>query len=156
MLRLAQYVYSLTLALWVGGIAIFTFVVAPAIFRSFDRDMAAVVIGKLFDGYFIYNLALSVFALIFALAALPGRYVYKKISLLLIAAAIVINAYVAFSLHPQVREVKRQVASFETMPKDSPARKEFSRLHAVSAVLNILLLADGAALIYLSYSGLKK
>jgi len=45
-------VYNLVLALWVGGISIFTFIVTPAIFRSYGRDQAGEIVGKLFPGYF--------------------------------------------------------------------------------------------------------
>ena len=31
--------YNLLLSLWIGGISIFTFLIAPVIFKSFDRDM---------------------------------------------------------------------------------------------------------------------
>jgi len=52
-------------------------------------------------------------------------------------------------------QVKQQVASFEREAPDSPMRKEFRRLHAISAVLNLLVLADGAALLVLSRNFVK-
>jgi hypothetical protein len=73
----------------------------------------------------------------------------SRASLVLLALALVISAYTAFKLHPDAVRVKQQVASFEREPVDSPARKRFSRLHAVSASLNLLLLADGIALLLL-------
>ncbi|MGE5174225.1 MAG: DUF4149 domain-containing protein, partial [Betaproteobacteria bacterium] len=56
--------YNLALALWVGGIAVFTFIITPVIFRSFGRDLAGEIVGKLFPGYFLYNLILAALALI--------------------------------------------------------------------------------------------
>jgi uncharacterized membrane protein len=61
--------YNLILSLWVGGIAIFTFIVTPAIFRSFGRDEAGAIVGKLFPGYFTYVLVLTLLAFIFFLPA---------------------------------------------------------------------------------------
>jgi hypothetical protein len=72
------------------------------------------------------------------------------LSLFLLVVGIIINAYVLFSLHPRTVEVKQQVASFERAAPDTPARKEFRRLHAVSAILNLTLLLDGAALLVMS------
>jgi hypothetical protein len=46
--------------------------------------------------------------------------------------------------------VKQAVTSFERESPDSPMRKRFAKLHAVSAVLNLLLLADGIALLVVS------
>lgn len=149
--------YDLTLSLWVGGMAIFTFIVTPAIFRSFDRDMAGRIVGALFNGYFFYNLALAVIALVLVLVVWPDRaQMAFKASLLLIAIAIAVNIYIAFKLHPDIVEVKRQIASFETTPKDSPLRKQFTRMHAVSAILNLLLLADGVTLLVIRATKLNK
>jgi uncharacterized membrane protein len=149
--------YDLTLSLWVGGMAIFTFIVTPAIFRSFDRDMAGRIVGALFNGYFLYNLVLAVVALALAFIVWPDRaQTAYKVSLLLIACAITVNIYIAFKLHPDIVEVKRQVASFETTPKDSPLRKQFTRMHAVSAIMNLFLLADGVTLVVIRASRLNK
>jgi hypothetical protein len=57
------------------------------------------------------------------------------------------NAYIAFKLHPDTVKVKRQIESFEREAPDSPMRKQFARLHALSASLNLLLLVDGITLL---------
>jgi uncharacterized membrane protein len=140
--------YIIALSLWVGGISIFTFVVTPALFRSFDRDLAGRIVGALFSGYFFYNLALAIIALLLLLAL--GSFftpLAHRWSLVLVAAALIINLFVAFKLHPEIRQVKQEVHSFEGAADDSPARKKFRKLHALSAVLNLLLLADGTVLL---------
>jgi uncharacterized membrane protein len=145
------FLYNVSLALWTGGMALFTFIVTPAIFRSFERDQAGEIVGKLFPGYFTYLLALSALALVlfFLLGADQATRSFRA-SLFLLVVGVIINAYVLFSLHPRTVEVKQRVASFERSAPDSPARKEFKKLHAVSAVLNLALLADGIALLILS------
>ena len=146
-----SFLYNVSLALWTGGMALFTFVVTPSIFRSFGRDQAGEIVGKLFPGYFTYLLALSALALVlfFLLGAEQAARPYR-ISLALLVVGVIINAYILFSLHPRTVEVKQQVASFERAAPDSPARKEFRKLHAVSAGLNLFLLLDGAALLAMS------
>ena len=143
--------YTLSLALWTGGMALFTFNVTPAIFRSYSRDMAGEIVGRLFPGYFLFCLAVSAAALLlfFLLGADQAARSFR-VSLFLLVAAVIINAYVFFSLHPKTVQVKQQVASFEGMAPDSPARREFRKLHGISAVLNLALLADGIALLALS------
>jgi len=148
--------YDVTLALWVGGITIFTFIVTPAIFRSFDRDMAGRIVGTFFNGYFLYNLSLSVIAFMLAFIVWPDRAKSAfKITLLLIAAAIAVNLFVSFKLYPDILAVKRQIVSFVTTPKDSPLRRQFTRMHVVSAVMNLFLLADGVALLIIRAYRLK-
>ena len=143
--------YTITLSLWTGGMAIFTFIVTPAIFRSYGRDQAGEIVGRLFPGYFLYLLVLSALALLlfFLLGANQSLRSFRA-SLFLLVVAVIINAYVLFSLHPRTVEVKQRVASFEAAAPDSPARQEFRKLHALSAVLNLALLADGIALLALS------
>ena len=143
--------YTLTLALWTGGMALFTFIVTPAIFRSYGRDQAGEIVGKLFPGYFLYLLVLSALALVlfFLLGANQASRPIRA-SLFLLVVAVIINAYVLFSLHPKAVQIKQQVVSFEKAAPDSPDRREFRKLHGISAVLNLALLADGIALLALS------
>lgn len=146
-----SFCYNLTLSLWIGGISIFTFIITPVIFRSFERDMAGKIVGKLFPGYFTYNIILSVVALIllFMIRSLLSRS-GLKLSLVLVVCAVIINLFVAFKLHPDIKKVKQEIHSFEEPDGDSPLRKQFGKLHAVSASLNLLLLADGITLLFLS------
>lgn len=147
---IGELLYNIALALWVGGIASFTFIVTPAIFRSYGRDMAGQIVGKLLDVYFRYNLTLSVLALVLFVVVISGGALQGyEISLILLIFAILINSYVVLRLYPEIKGVKQQVASFEKAP-DSEPRKRFSRLHAVSMALNLLLLADGVTLLIIS------
>lgn len=155
MSAVVQFLYNLVLALWVGGISIFTFIVTPVIFRSFGRDMAGEIVGKLFPGYFLYTLLLSVLALILFLASRSSLWKSGHTwSLLLIALAIIINLFVSFKLHPEIKKIKQEITSFEAA-QDSPLRKRFRQLHGVSATLNLILLADSITLLVIS-SVLKK
>ena len=146
-------VYTIILALWVGGISLFTFIVTPEIFRSYGRDAAGEIVGKLFPGYFVFALVLSALALL----ALPfckslfGQTSYRW-SLVLAVIAVVINVFVYFKLHPEISSVKQEIHSFQSLTEDSPARKTFRKLHAVSATLNLILLADGVTLLIISTS----
>lgn len=148
--------YNLVLSLWAGGISLFTFILTPVVFRSFERDMAGNIVGKLFPGYFMYNLVLSAVALILLMmtSSVFTKSVFK-LSMILVVLAVLINVFVTFRLHPEIRKVKQEIHSFETPDAGSPLRKKFGKLHAVSASLNLLLLADGVTLLFLS-SVLKK
>ena len=48
--KLFFILYDLVLALWTGGIFLFTFIITPVIFKSYGRDMAGEIVGKLFPG----------------------------------------------------------------------------------------------------------
>ena len=150
MTNIVHVLYNLVLSLWIGGISIFTFLMTPVIFRSFERDMAGRIVGKLFPGYFIFMLVLSILALLLFLAARNAAVSWRTLSLVLIVLALVINLFVTFKLHPDIKQVKQEIHSFEELSPEDPLRKKFGKLHAVSAVLNLLLLADGVTLLILS------
>ena len=140
--------YNLVLALWVGGMAIFTFLVTPIIFKSYKRDTAGGIVGKLLPRYFWYNLVLAALALLafFPVAADRSGTAYR-LSLILLAAALIINVFIVFKLHPEAVKVKQEVPSFEPGSPESPARKKFARLHGMSAALNLVLLVIGIILL---------
>jgi Domain of unknown function (DUF4149) len=142
--------YDLILSFWVGGMAIFTFIVTPTIFKSFGRDEAGVIVGKLFPGYFTYVLVLSVLAFIVFFVVTGSKLnSISRLPFFLLIAALVINIYVSLKLYPDAVKLKQEITSFERESPDSSARKRFTRLHAVSAVLNLAVLADGVILLLL-------
>ncbi|HYQ48248.1 MAG TPA: DUF4149 domain-containing protein [Thermodesulfovibrionales bacterium] len=145
------FLYLLLLGIWTGGIFMFTFVVTPVIFKSFDRDLAGSIVGRLFPGYFFFTLvavALAAALLFFAWSARMGTAF--RLSLALVVIALVIALYTNFSLHPRMQAVKQEIASFDQVPAEHPSRRMFRRLHAQSAALNLMLLADSVTLIALA------
>ena len=145
---LASALYRLALSLWVGGIALFTFVVTPVIFRTQGRDAAGKIVGAVFPLYFRYGLLLAGIALlarIFAGEAFHGARQWA--GTFLVVTALLLTGYQAFGLTPRMERAKQSLTSSGTAPADDPARKEFSRLHGISMVANLVVLLEGAALI---------
>jgi hypothetical protein len=148
MKRIGFPLYLLILALWFGGMAIFTFLITPTIFSSFPRDMAGEIVGRLFPGYFWSNLVIN--ALAIALFIIVSHKQANKpflVSSICLLTALMINLLIVFRLHPEAVRAKQAVTSFESESPDSPARKRFARLHGVSAVLNLVLISEGAVLL---------
>ncbi|HXX53895.1 MAG TPA: DUF4149 domain-containing protein [Thermodesulfovibrionales bacterium] len=141
--------YNLCLALWVGGIALYTFLVTPALFRSFGRDTASAIVDKLFPLYFPYILIIVCLALGAFLLSGWKRSARPRLALTSLVVAVSITLCVNFLLYPEVRKTKQEISSFEKTPADSPARRQFRTLHGISMALNLLLLVDGIALIVL-------
>jgi uncharacterized membrane protein len=145
------FFYLLVLGIWTGGIFMFTFVVTPVIFKAFDRDLAGSIVGRLFPGYFFFVLAavaLAAALLFFAWSARTGTAF--RASLVLVVIALFLALYTNFSLHPRMQSIKQEIASFESVPSDHPFRQTFRKLHVQSAVLNLMLLVDGVALLALA------
>src|SRR5512137_1975856 len=126
-------VYRLAVAFWVGGVAIFTFVLTPIIFRVNDRDTAGRIVGILFPGYFRWGLACGAVALVTLLILRDRAFITK---LVIILAMLAITSVQAFVIEPRAAALKKEIPSFETTSREHPLRREFSRLHAFSAVCN--------------------
>ena len=145
-MQILPIIYRLAVSLWVGGVTIFTFVLTPILFKSYDRDMAGKIVGVLFPAYFRWNLACGLVALVTHLV-MRGRHFVPVLVIVLVMISL--SAFGAFYIEPKAAAIKKEIPSFVTTPKDHPARKEFSRLHGISAVCNLTVFLGGVALVVL-------
>ena len=136
--------YRLAISLWAGGNAIFTLMLTPILFKTEGRDIAARIVGNLFPAYFKWGLACGVIALVSRLLA---RGLNGRVSVAVLVVMLLMTSFQALYVEPRAAELKRQIGSFETTAKDHPLRKEFSRLHGVSAVCNLAVLVGGVVLV---------
>ena len=139
-------IYRLAISLWAGGNAIFTLMLTPILFKTESRDVAGRIVGNLFPGYFRWGLACGLIALVCRLA---GRGFDLKLPVIVLALMLAVTSFQAFYVEPRAAELKKQIGSFETTSKDDPLRKQFAKLHGVSAVCNLTVLAGGVLLVLL-------
>jgi len=137
--------YRLAVSLWCGGVTLFTLILTPMLFKSLSRDQAGQIVGILFPGYFKFGLACGAVALACRLLQRNGTL----LPILLIVAMVALTSFQSFYLEPRASELKRQIPSFESTPKDHPLRREFSRLHGISAACNLVVMGGGVVLVIL-------
>lgn len=145
-MQVVAVIYRLAVSLWLGGAALFTFVLTPILFRSESRDVAARIVGLFFPGYFRWGVACGVIAITCRLV-MAGKGTIP--AAVIIALMLTLSSIQAFYIEPKAAEIKKQIASFETTPKDDPRRREFSKLHGISAVCNLSVIAGGVVLVIL-------
>jgi hypothetical protein len=145
-MQITAAICRLALSFWVGGAALFTFVLTPTLFKTQPRDLAATIVGVLFPGYFWWGLATGSVAVI-CLLILRGRYFLPTLILLVLMLGL--TSYQAFSIEPRAASLKLQIVSFETTSKEDPLRREFSKLHGISMACNLVVLLSGIVLIIL-------
>jgi len=139
-------IYRLAVSLWLGGAALFTFVLTPMLFRSESRDTAARIVGLFFPGYFRWGVGCGIVALI-CRVILSGKG--QLPAALIIFVMLTLSSVQAFYIEPKAAAIKKEIVSFETTPKDHPLRREFAKLHGVSAVCNLSVIAGGVILVVL-------
>jgi hypothetical protein len=145
-MHLPYFILRLAVSFWIGGVALFTFVLTPIIFKVNDRDVAGRIVGTLFPAYFRWGLACGAVALI-CLLFVRGKNFTP--SLLLLVVMLALTTFQAYFIEPRAAQLKKEIPSFVTTPPDHPLRKEFSRLHGISAVCNLSVFVGGVALIVL-------
>jgi len=138
----------LSLAFWVGGVAIFTFILTPIIFSNENRDVAGRIVGYLFPGYFRWGLACGAVALV-CLLLQRGATRHFIAAVVLLAVMLAATSFQAFYIEPKAAALKKEIPSFQTTPKDHPLRREFSRLHGISAACNLVVFGAGSILVVL-------
>jgi predicted lysophospholipase L1 biosynthesis ABC-type transport system permease subunit len=144
---MTTFIYRLAIACWIGGASLFTFVLTPTIFKSFNRDVAGGIVGALFPGYFKWGLVCGVIAL--ATIFMTSTVKHKTIAAVIIAVMLAITSVQAFVIEPKAAALKKEIPSFETTSKEDPLRVRFSKLHGVSAASNLAVIAGGIVLIIL-------
>lgn len=145
-MKFLDMIYRLSISLWAGGSAIFTLLLTPILFKTESRDTAARIVGNLFPAYFKWGLACGTVALLCRLFTAAGLSRIPAVILLIMLA---VSSFQAFYVEPKAAKLKREIGSFETTPKDHPLRQEFSKLHGVSAVCNLVVIAGGVVLVVL-------
>jgi hypothetical protein len=141
-----EILYRLAISLWAGGNAIFTLMLTPILFKTESRDVAGRIVGNLFPGYFRWGLACGIVALICRLA---GKGFAPRLPVIVLVAMLAVSSFQAFYVEPRAAELKHRIGSFETTSKEDPLRREFAKLHGVSAVCNLTVLAGGVLLVIL-------
>jgi uncharacterized membrane protein len=146
-----RFVFSLALALWIGGMTFFTFIAAPSIFTVLPREAAGNVVADIFPKYYWLGMACGVIALIvsFGLGVRTNWNRLLIIRTLLLGVMLIATLYAAFILQPQVQAVKAQVSSFESLAPTDPLRLEFGRLHGRSFAVNAAVLLLGVIVVFL-------
>jgi hypothetical protein len=145
-MHILSVLYHLALAFWVGGVALFSFILTPILFKTQPRDLAGKIVGVLFPGYFRWGLGCGIVALLCLLPVRGPRFILELVILLLMLGATSVQAFV---IQPKAAGLKKQIGSFEEIPQEHPLRKEFSRLHGVSALLNLAVFVGGVVLVAL-------
>lgn len=142
-----SFLSNLAISCWLGGAALFTFVLTPKLFAACSRDMAGMIVGLLFPGYFCWGLACGAVALLCRMT-IPTRLSLIIVVILLIM--LLLTAAQAYLIEPRTAALKQQIASFETTPDNDPYRVQFRKLHGLSMAANLTVIAGGVLLILLT------
>jgi len=147
----ADALQSIAVTLWVGGLWIVGFVVAPLLFsRLGDRALAGLMAGKLFSVVAWTGVACAVYLIVFRLAryragCLKQGFFWVALAMLLLTLA------GQFGVQPVMEALRAQALPKEVM--ESVLRDRFMTWHGVASVLYVIQGLLGAALVVLHGRG---
>ena len=147
------YLHSLAIAVLVGKVVLLSFVVAPILAKSLEREPFGKVVRQLFPAYYALGMGtagvgvLSVGSLLAIRGVSPSLLVAGGIWIMVLAA----EAYCRSLLTPQSNAMRDRLKEQESRGAVDPAlQAAWNQLHQRSVYLNSLVLLAGLCLLGLA------
>ncbi len=155
MLAAVNFIHLMSMVIWVGMIIFFTFFAAPSIFKALPRETAGEVIGHIFPKYWAVGYLMSAVSIGTALylASLTKLFPALRVAVLVIMA--VLSLYSGLVVGKEARSIKAEMKAVESVEAKETLRSKFKKVHAKSAILNLLVLILGVLYIFLISRGIK-
>jgi len=137
-------VERLLLALWVGGICVVGYLVAPILFATLtdDRQLAGMLAGKMFSAISWAGLVIGTLLFVGSVVGAGAKWLRQWRCWLLISMLVVV-VLMLFVIQPMMAELKLQ----GPVVKGSELAAEFGRLHGLSSGLYLLMSLSGLTLV---------
>lgn len=151
--RLAEHLYSIVIALWVGAMWAVGYLVAPTLFHMLDdRMLAGKVAGQLFTYVAWLGMAVAAYLLVFvALRRESGAFRNSVFWIVLVMLALTVAGY--FGIQPILNQLKAD--SFPREVMESALRNRFAVWHGVSSIVYLVQSVLGLLLVVIQGRGLK-
>ena len=144
MKRLAEALYSISIALWVGGLWAVGFLVAPILFAQLpDRVLAGSLGSDLFALTAQIGFVLGGYLLLFLFSRL-GRGAFKSRVFWIVVLMLLLNVAGHFGIRPVIAQLRAEALPLSVM--ESALRGRFSMWHGISSVLYLVQASLGLLL----------
>ena len=138
-----QVVERVLLTLWVGGLWMTGLVVAPVLFRNYERMVAGDIAGHLFAAMSWLSMLCGALLLTFSVVRTRQR-VWRDWRAGVLVVMLALTVIGEFGLAARMRELKELM----TLPPVAPAvLSEFGRLHGIASLLFLVNSALGLVLV---------
>ena len=138
-----QAVERVLLTLWVGGLWVTGLVIAPVLFKSYERAVAGEIAGRLFAAMSLLGMLCGALLLAFAVVRVRQR-VWRDWRVGALVLMLAITVIGEFGLAARMRELKEVMS----LPPVAPTvAVEFGRLHGIASLLFLTNSALGLVLV---------
>ena len=147
----AAALQSLVVTLWVGGMWVAGFVVAPLLFaRLSDRELAGIIAGKLFTTIALIGLACALYLIAYRLIRF-GASSLKQGFFWVVVAMLILTLVGEFGIQPILAGLKEEALPKKVM--ESVLRDRFMTWHGVASGVFVIQSVLGALLAILPGRG---
>jgi hypothetical protein len=145
MSRVADALQALLLTLWIGGLWVVGYLVAPTLFATLpDRQLAGQIAGRLFeiDGWL--GLVCAAYLLLY-FPLRQGWQALKRAGWWLVLLLAVLTALSLFGVQPLMAQLKLEAGARDVM--ESVLRDRFVAWHGIASILYLVQSLLGLALV---------
>ena len=137
-----RWLYLAALIVWVGEVVFFSFVVAPAMFRTFPTADAGRVVGAVFPAYYRLGYGCGAVLLLTNLLLLTGATArgWWGMNAALAVVMLAATLYAGIVVQPRATALRPQIHDPAAPPT---VKAEFDRLHHIAVQLNGTVLICG-------------
>ncbi len=147
-----NFIYILSLVIWIGSIVFFSFFTAPVVFKTLDREQAGKMVGVIFPRYYRIGYVCSLLALI---SLAMNLSVFTDIRLILLTVMALCTFFAGMIVGPKAGRLKKQMKSQGGADKAPDLETQFDKLHSISVRLNGTVLILGLGILWLTAEGFK-
>jgi hypothetical protein len=141
----------LCLGVWLGGICLLSFVVAPGAFGILaSRDQAGAIVGFTLGKLHLIGIGAGVIYLVAHFLRQSQFPSVARLAAIAVLLMIALTAVSQFHVAAQMADLRTQMGSIERTPADNPLYLQFDRLHHISVWLEGAVLLIGIAALYLT------
>ncbi len=152
--RLASALYSIAVAVWVGGMLAIGFIAAPVLFAQLaDRTMAGNLAGEMFTITAWMGFACGTYLALYVLFAKGWRAIQSGV-FWIVLLMLVLTAAGHFGVQPVLAQLKADALPRQVM--ESALHDRFAAWHGVSSGLYLLQCLLGVALVILQDRGRRR
>jgi uncharacterized membrane protein len=146
---LPKFLQVFALGTWLGSIIYLSFVVAPGAFATLkDRDQAGAIVSYSLSRLHFLGLVAGILYLVLGFFLVRGMKDLLQPAMLGVLLMILLTMFSQAHVTSRMHDLRVQMVSVETTPKDSPARVEFDRLHGMSVKLEVAVLLLGVVSLF--------
>jgi uncharacterized membrane protein len=152
-----RFVQVFALGTWVGSIIYFSFVVTRGAFGVLQsHDQAGLMVGYSLARLHYMGMVAAVLYLVAGLALAQSLKAFVQPAMLGMVLMFALTGISQTRVTPRLAELRTEMVSVDSTPKDNPLRVEFDRLHQTSVRIEVVVLLLGIASLFLTVRNVGK